>query len=97
MTRLVDHPILHEIAKKHNKSPIQIALAWGVSSGHCVIPKSTIEWQIRENAEAGSIPLDAEDMKAIASMDQKARFNDPSADFGYQLYVGLDGASHTIL
>ena len=97
MTRLVDHPILHAIARKHNKSPIQIALAWGVSSGHCVIPKSTIEWQIRENAEAGSICLDKEDMAAIVTMDQKARFNDPSADFGYQLYKGLDGATRTSL
>ena len=93
MTRLIDHPILLEVAKKHGKSPIQIALAWGVGNGRCVIPKSTIEWQILENVEAEKIELDADDLKKIEGMDQKARFNDPSADFGYKLYVGLDGAT----
>ncbi|KAH7134283.1 alcohol dehydrogenase [Dactylonectria macrodidyma] len=93
MTRLIDHPVLTGIARKHGKSPIQIALAWGVVNGRCVIPKSTIEWQIQENAAADSILLDEEDLRQIATMDQKARFNDPSVDFGYKLYVGLDGAA----
>ena len=94
MGRLIDHPILLEVAKKHGKSPIQIALAWGVSNGRCVIPKSTIEWQIKENADAENIKLDAEDLAQIAKMDCKARFNDPSPDFGYKLYIGLDGAAN---
>ncbi|KAI8313698.1 hypothetical protein K4K61_007132 [Colletotrichum sp. SAR11_59] len=93
MARLIDHPILQAIAKKHGKSPIQIALAWGVVNGRCVIPKSTIEWQIKENLEADSIPLDEEDLQQIAKMDQQARFNDPTELFGYKLYVGLDGAA----
>ncbi|KAI1413720.1 Aldo/keto reductase [Hypoxylon sp. FL1857] len=93
MTRLIDHPTLLKVAQKHDRSPVQIALAWGIQSGRCVIPKSTIEWQIRENLEAEKITLDEEDMEAIATMDQKARFNDPSSDFGYKLYVGLDGAA----
>ncbi|GME34253.1 Aldo/keto reductase [Neofusicoccum parvum] len=91
MTRLIDHPTLHKIAQKHSKSPIQIALAWGIQNGRSVIPKSTIEWQICENAAADEIVLDGEDLAAIGSMDQKARFNDPSVNFGYDLYVGLDG------
>ncbi|KAK1845089.1 aldehyde reductase [Colletotrichum chrysophilum] len=93
MARLIDHPILHAIAKKHRKSPIQIALAWGVVNGRCVIPKSTIEWQIKENLEADSNPLDEEDLQQIGKMDQQARFNDPTELFGYKLYVGLDGAA----
>ncbi|KAF3807222.1 putative oxidoreductase C26F1.07 [Colletotrichum gloeosporioides] len=93
MARLIGHPILQAIAQKHGKSPIQIALAWGVGNGRCVIPKSTIEWQIKENLEADSIPLDKEDLQKIAKMDQKARFNDPTELFGYKLYVGLDGAA----
>ncbi|OAA54595.1 Aldo/keto reductase [Niveomyces insectorum RCEF 264] len=93
MTRLVDHPVLAKVAQKHGKTPIQIALAWGVVNGRAVIPKSTIEWQILENADADKIALDEDDLRQIATMDQKARFNDPSADFGYQLYIGLDGAA----
>lgn len=93
MARLIDHPILQAIAKKHGKSSIQIALAWGVVNGRCVIPKSTIEWQIKDNLEADSIPLDEEDLQQIAKMDQQARFNDPNELFGYKLYVGLDVAA----
>jgi hypothetical protein len=37
--------------------------------------------------------LDEEDLEVIATMDKKARFNDPSTNFGYQLYIGLDGAA----
>ncbi|KAF2095719.1 Aldo/keto reductase [Rhizodiscina lignyota] len=92
MARLVDHSTLLETAKRHQKSPIQVALAWGVANGRSVIPKSTIEWQIKQNLEA-DFELSDEDMDAIASMDKKARFNDPSADFGYKLYVGLEGAA----
>lgn len=51
----------------------------------CVIPKSTTEWQIRESIEADSIELTEEVMKDLATMDRKARFNDPSTDFGYNL------------
>ncbi len=90
MTRLIDHPLLLGIAAKYKKSPIQVALAWGVTNGRSVIPKSTIEWQIKENLEA-DFELDAEDLSKIATMDKKARFNDPSSDFGYKLYIGLDG------
>lgn len=85
-------PVLLDVARKHGRSPIQIALAWGVANGRCEIPKSTVEWQIRENLQADLICLDGEDMARISTMDCKARFNDPSADFGYKLYVGLDGA-----
>ncbi|KAI1260615.1 Aldo/keto reductase [Xylariaceae sp. FL1019] len=91
MGRLIDHPTLLNIAEKHKRSPIQIALAWAIQDGRSVIPKSTIEWQIRENAEAETIVLDPEDLEAIGQMDQQARFNDPSTDFGYELYVGLEG------
>lgn len=93
MGRLVDHPTLLGMAQKHGRSPIQLALAWGVRGGRSVIPKSTIGWQIRENIEAEEIALDDEDLAAIRAMDQGARFNDPSADFGYDLYVGLEGKS----
>lgn len=95
MTRLIEHPDLARVAAKQGKSSVQTALAWAVSQGRAVIPKTTIEWQLRENLEA-EFELDEEDCRIIATMDRKARFNDPSPDFGYQLYVGLDGADREI-
>ncbi|OHE99856.1 aldo/keto reductase [Colletotrichum orchidophilum] len=44
MARVVDRPTLTEIAKKHGKTPVQVALALGVNSGRFVIPKSVIKW-----------------------------------------------------
>lgn len=93
-TPLTENPILHQIAQKHGKTPVQIALAWGINSGRSVIPKSTIDWQIVQNMEA-DFELDADDMQHIADMDIKARFNDPSLDYQYRLYSDLEGIEGT--
>ncbi|KXH68800.1 aldehyde reductase [Colletotrichum salicis] len=93
MARVIDHPTLAEIAEKHDKTPVQVALAWGVNSGRSVIPKSVIEWQIKENLESDFL-LDGEDMEKIAKMDLKARFNVPSEEYRWQLYKGLDGVRY---
>lgn len=42
-------PILVEIAEELNKSPAQVALRWGIQSGHSVLPKSVNESRIKEN------------------------------------------------
>lgn len=47
MTRVIDQPLLKELGRKYGKSAVQIALAWGINNGRSVIPKSTIDWQIR--------------------------------------------------
>ncbi|RWR86137.1 aldo-keto reductase family 4 member C9-like protein [Cinnamomum micranthum f. kanehirae] len=44
-------PTLIEIAEKLNKSPAQIALRWGLQSGHSVLPKSTNETRIKKNLD----------------------------------------------
>ncbi|KAL2440830.1 putative oxidoreductase C26F1.07 [Exophiala dermatitidis] len=91
---ITESPILIEIGQKYGKTPIQIALAWGINSGRSVIPKSTIDWQIQQNIEA-DFALDAEDMQKIGEMDIQARFNDPSLDYQYRLYSDLEGIEGT--
>ena len=71
------------------------ALAWGVNSGRSVIPKSVIDWQIKENLEA-DFELEQDDMKTIESLDIKARFNDPSLDYRWRLYSDLEGIEGTV-
>lgn len=90
MGKLMDEPVLVEIGKKYNKTGAQVALAWGVTLGHSVLPKSKTPSRIKSNLE-GDFKLDAEDMKKIAGLDKKLRFNDPSGSFGYQFYTDLDG------
>lgn len=95
MMRVIDQPILKEIAEKHNKSPVQVALAWGINSGRSVIPKSVIDWQVDENI-AADFELEEEDMFRIATLDARARFNDPSLDYEWRLYSDLEGIDGTV-
>jgi alcohol dehydrogenase (NADP+) len=90
MGKLMDDPVLVEIGNKYNKAGSQIALAWGVTQGHSVLPKSKTPSRIAQNLEGG-FKLDEEDMQKIATIDKKLRFNDPSKAFGYNFYTDLDG------
>ncbi|KAJ6010397.1 hypothetical protein N7451_001809 [Penicillium sp. IBT 35674x] len=95
MMRVIDQPILREIAEKHNKSPVQVVLAWGINNGRSVIPKSVIDWQVDENI-AADFELEEEDMFRIATLDARARFNDPSLDYEWRLYSDLEGIDGTV-
>ncbi|KAF2131523.1 Aldo/keto reductase [Dothidotthia symphoricarpi CBS 119687] len=90
MGKLMDDPVIVEIGKKHGKTGAQVALAWGIAQGHSVIPKSKTESRIKANLE-GDFKLPEEDVKKMASIDKKLRFNDPSANFGWDFYTDLDG------
>ena len=90
MGKLIDDPTLVEIGKKYGKSGAQVALAWGIQSGHSVLPKSKTPSRIRDNLE-GDFKLEKEDLEKIALIDKKLRFNDPSGNFGWKFYADLDG------
>jgi len=94
MERITENPVMLALGHKYNKSPVQIALAWGISNGRSVIPKSVVDWQIEQNLEA-DFNLNAEDMDKIRAIDVKARFNDPSNDYQYRLYSDLEGIEGT--
>ncbi|KAI8936242.1 hypothetical protein NX059_006666 [Plenodomus lindquistii] len=90
MGKLMDDPVLVQIGEKHGKTGAQVALAWGIAKGHSVIPKSKTESRIKANLE-GDFTLPEEDVKKIDGIDKKLRFNDPSANFGWNFYADLDG------
>ncbi|ERN08050.1 hypothetical protein AMTRI_Chr08g203210 [Amborella trichopoda] len=46
---VLKNPVLNTVAEKLNKTPAQVALRWGLQSGHSVLPKSTTEERIKEN------------------------------------------------
>jgi len=57
---VLKNPVLVMVAEKLGKYPAQIALRWGLQTGHSVLPKSTNEVRIRENFDVfdWSIPED---------------------------------------
>ncbi|CAK4034641.1 aldehyde reductase [Lecanosticta acicola] len=90
MPQLLDDPVLHEIGKKYSKSAAQVVLAWGISKGRCVIPKSTIPWQQEENL-AGDFELEKVDIERIDALDKQLRFNFKDLNYGWKLYSDLEG------
>ncbi|KAI4277613.1 MAG: hypothetical protein LQ337_001636 [Flavoplaca oasis] len=90
MGKLIDDPTLVEIGKKYNKNGAQVALAWGIAQGHSVLPKSKTPSRIKDNLE-GDFRLEKEDLEKLKSVDKGMRFNNPSANFGWNFYIGEDG------
>ena len=90
MGKLIDDPTIVEIGKKYGKNGAQVALAWGIANGHSVLPKSKTPERIRSNL-AGDFKLEKEDLDKLSKIDKKLRFNDPSANFGWNFYTDLDG------
>jgi diketogulonate reductase-like aldo/keto reductase len=57
---------LAAVAKRHNATPAQIAIAWSMRHDNVItIPKASDQGHVRENAASGGISLTAEDLAAI--------------------------------
>jgi diketogulonate reductase-like aldo/keto reductase len=64
--RLLQSKALVTVAKRHNATPAQIAIAWTMRHGNVIaIPKASDPVHVRENAAAGAISLSDEDLAAI--------------------------------
>lgn len=84
--KVVNHPKLQEIGKKHGKSPAQVVNAWLISRGVIVIPKSVNKDRIEQNIDVFGFMLDSEDLKAIAKLNGNCR-----AGWGGPLIKDADG------
>ena len=64
--RLLRHPALAAVARRHDATPAQIAIAWGLRHPHVIsIPKAGDLAHVRANAAAVDIRLTAEDLTEI--------------------------------
>lgn len=63
--------VLKSIGKKHNKSVAQVTLRYFIQRNVVVIPKSVRKERMIENIEVFDFQLSDEEMKTIASLDQK--------------------------
>jgi len=88
--KLIEEPVLAEIGKPYDKSGAQVALAWGVTQGHSVLPKSKTPARIKSNLE-GDFKLSSQDMEKINGINRKIRFNDSSGEFGRDFFQDLEG------
>ncbi|KAG0165222.1 NAD(P)H-dependent D-xylose reductase (XR) [Apophysomyces sp. BC1034] len=81
---LLENSVIKAIANKHQKSPSQVLLRWSVQKDVVVIPKSLNPDRMRNNLDVLSWTLDEQDLKDIAGLDQKLRFND-TVSYGLSL------------
>ena len=71
---LLDNPVIGKVAARHGIAPAQVLLAWGLTRGTVVIPKSTNPERIRQNLAAADLRLDEQDMAEMAALDLGFRF-----------------------
>ena len=76
-TKIVEHPVLKEIAEKHGATIAQVALAWNLNRNVSVIPKSSNNERIKENFGAYEVTLDQDDLDKIKDMNENYRIFDP--------------------
>ena len=64
--RLLQSKALAAVAKRHNATPAQIAIAWTMRHGNVIsIPKASDQAHVRQNAAAGDITLTEQDLATI--------------------------------
>ncbi|XP_055970693.1 aldo-keto reductase family 1 member C15-like isoform X2 [Sorex fumeus] len=71
---LLEEPVLKAIAKKHGRSPAQVALRYQLQRGVVVLAKSFSEKRIKENFQVFDFELTPEDMKAIDGLNRNFRY-----------------------
>ncbi|MFA6829623.1 MAG: aldo/keto reductase [Bacilli bacterium] len=72
--KLLNEPVIKEIASVHQKTPAQIALKWHIQMGFIVIPGSKNEEHIKDNFNIFDFDLSGEKMKKIATLNEGNRF-----------------------
>ncbi|XP_038561047.1 aldo-keto reductase family 1 member B1 isoform X1 [Micropterus salmoides] len=68
--KLLEDPVITDIAKKHRHSPAQVLLRYHVQQGISVIPKSDKPHHILENTKIFDFSLTEEDMRALRGLDR---------------------------
>lgn len=71
--RLLEAPVLAEIAAGYNKTIAQVIIRWHLQQDLIVIPKSVTPSRIVENADVYDFSLAAEEVKAIGNLNQDWR------------------------
>jgi 2,5-diketo-D-gluconate reductase B len=75
--KVLQDPVLAQIAAKHGATVAQVALAWALQLGYAIIPSSTKRENLASNLKARDLRLDAEDMALIATLERNGREVDP--------------------
>ena len=70
---VLENPVIAGIAKKHGKTPAQVALRWHIEHGLSAIPKSVHRERIAENFDVFDFTLTPAEVAAIDALDTGVR------------------------
>lgn len=76
--KVLNDPVIQDIARQHGATPAQVALAWAMQQGYAVIPSSTKRSNLKANLEAQRLQLADADMERIETLDRGERMVDPA-------------------
>lgn len=79
-TDLLAHPVLTEIATKHDKTPGQVVLRWHIQIGAAPIPKSATPERYRSNLDIFDFELDTDDLQLISGLQNGRRIGGDPRD-----------------
>lgn len=74
---VIENPVVKAIAKKHQRTPAQTVLRWGIQRGTAIVPKTVNPERMKENLAIYEFELSDDEMSAISQLNQNRRFNDP--------------------
>jgi 2,5-diketo-D-gluconate reductase B len=75
--KVLNDPVIAQIASRHKATPAQVALAWAMQQGYSVIPSSTRRENLQSNLGALDLRLSDDDMAQIATLDRGERLANP--------------------
>ena len=71
---LIGEGIFTRLAKKYNKTNVQIILRWHIQEGNIVFPKTTNPQHMKENFDIFDFSLTPDEMDEIRALDNGKRF-----------------------
>jgi diketogulonate reductase-like aldo/keto reductase len=75
---LVDHPVVRRVAKRHDATPEQIAIAWVLRQPDVItIPKAGNPEHVRENRGALDIQLTSKDLRDLDDVVEPPKYKVP--------------------
>lgn len=73
--RILEYNILHDLAKKYNRSEAQVTLRWHLQNDVIVIPKTVHKNRMQENINIFDFELSKEDMSLLDDLNKDSRIS----------------------
>lgn len=81
--RILNEPLLTEIALSHGKTPAQIILRWHLQNDVIIIPKSVTPARLKENSEIFDFHLTQDEIGKINQLNKNQRYGSDPDSFDF--------------